>query len=84
MTITLPPEIELALAEEAQRRRTTPEQLAIDWLRERCPVPPEHELSLEEFDAILKELDEELAPALDGKILPDLPLTREEIYQDHP
>lgn len=34
-TITLPPEVEGPLAEEARRRGTTPELLAIDYLRER-------------------------------------------------
>ena len=32
-TITLPPDIERSLAEEAQRRGTTPELLAVDCLR---------------------------------------------------
>ncbi len=42
MNITLSPDIELALAEEARRRGTTPERLALDCLRERFtrgPVP---------------------------------------------
>jgi hypothetical protein len=34
-TITLPPEVVGPLAEEARRRGTTPELLAIDYLRER-------------------------------------------------
>ncbi|MGD9890846.1 MAG: hypothetical protein AB7R89_17745 [Dehalococcoidia bacterium] len=34
-TIVLPPEIEEPLAEEVRRRGTTPELLAIDYLRER-------------------------------------------------
>lgn len=33
--ITLPPEIESPLAEEARKRGLTPEQLAVDTLRER-------------------------------------------------
>ncbi len=39
MTINLPPEIEGPLSEEARRRGTTPELLAVDSLRERF-VPP--------------------------------------------
>ncbi len=38
-TIVLPPEVEGPLADEARRRGTTPELLAIDYLRERF-VPP--------------------------------------------
>jgi hypothetical protein len=42
MTITLPPEVETALAEQARRRGTTPELLAVDCLRQRfvTPAPP--------------------------------------------
>ncbi|HEX5726091.1 MAG TPA: hypothetical protein VFX98_11535 [Longimicrobiaceae bacterium] len=35
MTIVLTPELERALAEAAQRRGTTPELLALDYLRQR-------------------------------------------------
>jgi hypothetical protein len=43
-TITLPPEVEGPLAEEARRRGTTPELLAIDYLRERfAPSSPDVE-----------------------------------------
>ncbi len=40
--ITLPPEIDGPLREEAQRRGTSPELLALDALRDRFvpPVPP--------------------------------------------
>ncbi len=40
MTINLPPEIEDPLTEEARRRGTTPELLAVDSLRERFVQPP--------------------------------------------
>jgi hypothetical protein len=45
MTLTLTPEIESALAEEARKQGTTPEVLALDCLRERfvpaaAPAPP--------------------------------------------
>lgn len=39
MTITLPPEVEAMLAEEARRRGTTPELLAVDCLRNRLGPP---------------------------------------------
>ena len=48
MTITLTPDIEQAVAEEAQRRGTTPESLVVETLREKfvpsrpaSPVPPQ-------------------------------------------
>ena len=40
MEITLPPEIERVLAEEASKRGTTPELLALDSLRERFLAEP--------------------------------------------
>ena len=39
MTITVPPEIETALTDQARRRGTTPEVLAVDCLRERFASP---------------------------------------------
>ena len=39
MIITLTPDIEQTLAEEARKRGTTPEQLALDSLRERFGPP---------------------------------------------
>jgi hypothetical protein len=40
MEITLPPDIERVLPEEASKRGTTPELLALDSLRERFLVEP--------------------------------------------
>jgi hypothetical protein len=40
MEITLPPDIERVLAEEASKRGTTPELLALDSLRERFLAEP--------------------------------------------
>ncbi len=40
MEITLPPELERALQEQAGRRGTTPEQLALDTLRRQFVDPP--------------------------------------------
>lgn len=54
MDITLPPQIEQALTEEANRRGTTPELLALDCLRERflpepTPQPPAEGETLADF-----------------------------------
>lgn len=53
-TITLPPDIEGPLAEEARRRGTTPEQLALESLRQLfaptgASVPPTAEETLFDF-----------------------------------
>ena len=42
LTLELPPEVEGALADEARRKGTTPEQLVLEDLRRRYPVhlPP--------------------------------------------
>ena len=44
MTLTLPPELERALAEHARAQNTTPELLVVDSLQEwfALPAPPEH------------------------------------------
>ena len=42
LTLNLPPEVEAALAEDARRKGTTPEELALDNLR-RSYVTPTHE-----------------------------------------
>jgi hypothetical protein len=39
-TITLPPEVEVPLAEEARRRGITPELLAVESLRQLFAPPP--------------------------------------------
>ena len=39
-TITLPPEVEGPLTEEARRKGTTPELLAVDCLRQLFTAPP--------------------------------------------
>lgn len=44
MEITLTPEIEGALVEQADQRGTTPEHLALETLRERFVKPVEQEL----------------------------------------
>ncbi len=39
LTLELPPEVEGALAAEARRKGTTPEQLVLKDLRQRCSAP---------------------------------------------
>ena len=54
ITISLPPDIEGALTEEAQRRGTTPELLVLDSLRTLfVPIPALEELTCE--DATLSD-----------------------------
>ena len=63
MTITLPPEVESLLAEEARRQGTTAEALAVDCLRNRLrPGPtaeaPRDGTSLAEFlDGFIGTID---------------------------
>ncbi len=40
LTLDLPPEVEAALAEDARRKGTTPEELALDNLRRSYITPP--------------------------------------------
>lgn len=40
LTLQLPPEVEAALAEDARRKGTTPEELALDNLRRSYVTPP--------------------------------------------
>lgn len=47
ITITLPPEVETLLAEEARRQGTTPEMLAVDCLRSRLSRRPAAEPPIE-------------------------------------
>jgi len=39
LTLNLPPEVEAALAEDARRKGTTPEELALDNLRQEYVLP---------------------------------------------
>jgi len=54
--------------------------------RRRMAHEPPRELSDEEFEAILAELDEawEAMGGTQAGPVPELPITREEIYRDHP
>ncbi len=50
LTLELPPEVERALAEEARRKGTTPEQLVLKDLRQRyCAPEPRPDTMLELF-----------------------------------
>jgi hypothetical protein len=56
MEITLPPEIERVLAEEASKRGTTPELLALDSLRERFLAVPAPEAPASEYTTLAEFL----------------------------
>ncbi len=45
LTLNLPPEVEAALAEDARRRGTTPEELALDNLRRSYVTPTQEPLA---------------------------------------
>ncbi len=76
MVITLPPQLEAVLSEQARRRGVTPEVLALDALRERflpasAPLEPR-----DEWERRL------LGLAIDcGVSLSDEALSREEMYE---
>ena len=81
MIITLPPDIENALAEQANKRGMTPERLVLDTLREQLmpvtlaplgvtQVPP-----YDEWEALLLSVD---SPA--GVSLSDDATSRESLY----
>jgi hypothetical protein len=70
MNITLTPELERALIEEARRLGTTPEKLAIESLQERFGVPPPEE-AVEAPDQTLADLLAGFIGVLDsGEIVP--------------
>jgi hypothetical protein len=76
MVIHLPPQLEAALQEQAQRRGVAPEALAVDALRERFlravpPVEPRDEWERQLFGA-----------ALDcGVSVPDSALSSDGLYE---
>lgn len=51
LTLELPPEVEGALAEEARRKGTTPEQLVLKDLRQRYSAPDPHPDTMTELFA---------------------------------
>lgn len=85
MTITLGPDVETALTEAARRRGTTPEALAVESLRAIFVTANGSELSEEEFEDLVKELDEAFEAAGGNKIPPlsDYGASRESFYKDH-
>lgn len=56
MEITLPPDIEQILAEEARKRGTTTELLALASLRERFVPQPAEEVSTDEYNTLAEFL----------------------------
>jgi hypothetical protein len=76
MTITLPPQLEAALAAEAARRGVAPEELAVDVLRERLlPQVPDLE-PRDEWERRLLGLARNC-----GVSLPDSAVCSEGIYE---
>jgi hypothetical protein len=76
MVVTLPPQLEAALSEQARRRGMAPEALALDALRERF-LPASD--PLEPRDEWERRL---LGAATDcGVSLSDAALSREEMYE---
>ena len=81
MTITLPPDIENALAEQAHKRGMTPERLVLDTLREQLMlVTPTHggvtqEPPCDEWETLLLSVG---SPA--GVSLSDDATSRESLY----
>lgn len=63
MTLTIPPEIEATLVEQARRWRSTPEDVALDTLRARLPAnadaSPERLATHEEWAALIRSLARE-------------------------
>lgn len=74
MVITLPPQVESALAAEAKRRGITPEALAIDVLRRQFPA----KAPLEPIDEWERRLFQ--ASIDTGVVVPDEALTSEGLY----
>jgi hypothetical protein len=74
MTITLSPELEAALKEEARRQGMPPEELAVNVLRIRFQYPPEMQ-PRDEWERGLLEMARDW-----GVSLSDEALSRESLY----
>jgi hypothetical protein len=83
MTITLTPDIEAAVADQARRQGTSPESLALDSLREKFVERQVHQSvpviePRDEWERMLASI------AVDtGVSLTDEQLSREVMYEDH-
>jgi hypothetical protein len=76
MVITLGPELEAVLGEEARRQGIAAEVLAIDVLRERFLTPAAPVLPQDEWESRLLGLAKDC-----GISLPDAALSREALYE---
>jgi hypothetical protein len=76
MVITLGPELEAALNEQARRKGLSPEVLALNALRERFLVPPPAGESRDEWERRLRQIATDC-----GVTLPDAALSSEGLYE---
>jgi hypothetical protein len=76
MTITLSPELEVALTAAAQRQGVAPNALALNVLRERFLAPAPAIQPQDEWERRLLRLAKNC-----GVSLPDEALSREELYE---
>jgi hypothetical protein len=76
MTITLPPQLEAALAVEARRRGVAPEALAVELLRQRLPAPAPADAEKDSWVQRLRQVATDC-----GVALSDEAVSREGIYE---
>ncbi len=70
MQVALPPEIAAALIEQARKRKTTPERLALDSLRERFVSSKEEEPPAAERRTLADLLGDHLGVLRSGEHVP--------------
>lgn len=76
MVITISPELEAALNELAQQQKVSPEDLALDALRERFLAPSMTDDSRDEWERRLRQAATDC-----GVSLPDTVLSSEGLYE---
>jgi len=80
-TITLTPELEEVVAEQARKRETTPQAVVLDTLREKfrsAAMPADEWASRDDWERRLRA-----AAVHAGVSLTDEQVSREVIYEDH-
>lgn len=84
-TITLTPDLEEAVARQAQRQATTPESLVLDTLREKFGANGHFQMRTEGTSEAQDEWERRLRAAAvhAGVWLTDEQTSREVIYEDH-
>ena len=70
MTITLTPDIESALVEQAKEHGTTPEQLALESLRERFVTPSEQSAPTDGAETLYDRLKDHIGVINSGEHVP--------------